>query len=88
MAKNVFISVLVRFTVFVRLSEVKNWEIFIENWNSPKNEFRNRRENQRNKEKVKFKMAMLTDDEYKDLEAQIKLQEKVFLGFTRISRLL
>ena len=31
-------------------------------------------------------MAMLTDDEYKDFEAQIKLQEKVltsnFLGFT------
>ena len=29
-------------------------------------------------------MAMLTDDEYKDFEAQIKLQEKVFLAFSRI----
>ena len=26
-------------------------------------------------------MAMLTDDEYKDFEAQIKLQEKVFEFF-------
>ena len=33
-------------------------------------------------------MAMLTDDEYKDFEAQIKLQEKVltsnFLEFTAV----
>ena len=29
-------------------------------------------------------MAMLTDDEYKDFEAQIKLQEKVFLAISRI----
>ena len=34
--------------------------------------------------KFKFKMAMLTDDEYKDFEAQIKLQEKVFLAISRI----
>ena len=34
--------------------------------------------------KVKFKMAMLTDDEYKDFEAQIKLQEKVIIRFSRI----
>ena len=30
-------------------------------------------------------MAMLTDDEYKDFEAQIKLQEKVYVEFFRIS---